>query len=1346
MRIDRGDLLDLLGRFALAGHGVITGSAGVGKTVAVNQLTQRMLNDGRGVVLVSVGDLGAATNDDIASAIPHTGDILNALAVHFAGHRNTPGLMIVDGFDAARDPIVRERVLRLIRRFVHAAAGRWHVIVTVRPYDAAKSPDLLSLFANESSRSAATRLIEIPLLSSKEVDSVTSSVSGFRTVVTRASPQMRELLRLPFNLWLVEQILRTAGEEAVDDLSSVDTDAQLLDRFWRTRVSGGLDGESRAAVARLAAQAMATSQALVVATSDVWSNELQGPWDSLLSAEVLSLVGPADSRVSFRHNVLFDYATSLYVLSSEPVQLRRFLTTVPSRALFLRPSLLFLFTNLWEYERERFWKLFRGVADEAQLPVRLVSRLIPPYVLASEARSLADLRPLLQPGWRDSARLILWVLQGARFAPEFRPLVWAKFLSYLSSDPEPLLAWEVTILLQLILSRTEEEQGSTGIHPRNRETRSNVAQSATSLLSHALTHRGEREGAGRWWDTLGARQALPLVIDTMDIEPERAIDLLRSILSLLEEPDVPIWYFLTLSQRITRIVEFAPGLARDIYRTVFSYVETSEAPTSFGGAVLRLQGTRRQDYEGVQYGLVREYPGFVADAPIEAIQGGLYAGCLDVLRDGILRHVEPGQLSAVIAKRTRPIVLAGIAAEWLEDESTLWPNHGRDDGVRLIEAAAHGVARLAQDGDSRLNTVLREYIGNAFISLAVARLLDAASEAPSGLAGPLRELALQRSVQTSLDLRQALGQFLRAASPHWTSAAKEEVETSILSLEANGSVKLSTLEKANIVDLLIGAIPRQSLVTPPAIRRATALKAAGGAPFIEPPIRFEAMSSSFTQEDWLTEQGVDPGSPPNKALRKTFKPLVAFQNDWRNATPTDEPAREVEAALKDTVDALAGTLADDLVVREAWTAVAGTAATLARMESLGPSHSRWNPIRDLLITALAEHPSSVDADADAAFTTAHWSPSPQTEAIQGLGSLLAKADDATIVDHLQRIITRERDPALRFLACRYLPRIFLCDPKRFWHIAETLAEAEANPVVMATLLDPLGSLAWNHAAEVRRVLEVAWPRWMESDHKELLRGMASVFLVLAAHAEDSWAMDVLGAAFREPIKYDNLLGPVFFRSAASLSPDASSDPQQAHTARLRDILSQGVDALKDADIGLKERQAKGENLAGARGRIHQLVDTVATRLDVNLRFDSRVQKDDVDQTDETRDSVIRPYYSLVWPVISNVLEFGEATGLLMAPTAHHLLELFNVLLKVDAAAIVVAANRAVQAAKGDNYNLDSLAIREVVTLMETVLADHRDVLIEGPSMEAALSLLDTFAEAGWTEALQLIWRLDEAFR
>ena len=101
---------------------------------------------------------------------------------------------------------------------------------------------------------------------------------------------------------------------------------------------------------------------------------------------------------------------------------------------------------------------------------------------------------------------------------------------------------------------------------------------------------------------------------------------------------------------------------------------------------------------------------------------------------------------------------------------------------------------------------------------------------------------------------------------------------------------------------------------------------------------------------------------------------------------------------------------------------------------------------------------------------------------------------------------------------------------------------------------------------------------------------------------------------------------------------------------------------------------------------------------------------------------------------------------MFARTAHHFMELLNRVLKYDPKGVLHLAAGVAESSEPTSYNLDSLAISEVVKLVEAVLVDHRAEVRDGQSLQDLLNLLDIFAKAGWPEALQLVFRLDEVFR
>jgi hypothetical protein len=131
------------------------------------------------------------------------------------------------------------------------------------------------------------------------------------------------------------------------------------------------------------------------------------------------------------------------------------------------------------------------------------------------------------------------------------------------------------------------------------------------------------------------------------------------------------------------------------------------------------------------------------------------------------------------------------------------------------------------------------------------------------------------------------------------------------------------------------------------------------------------------------------------------------------------------------------------------------------------------------------------------------------------------------------------------------------------------------------------------------------------------------------------------------------------------------------------------------------------------------------------------------------DDISRPkFFHDVLPILERVLNFGKhpETGILLASTAHHFMELLNGVVKYEPRLVLRLAAEVIESSKRYNYNLDSMAMKEIVKLVESLLADYREEIQDETSVTHLLNVLDAFVEAGWPEALNLVWRLDEVYR
>jgi hypothetical protein len=189
-----------------------------------------------------------------------------------------------------------------------------------------------------------------------------------------------------------------------------------------------------------------------------------------------------------------------------------------------------------------------------------------------------------------------------------------------------------------------------------------------------------------------------------------------------------------------------------------------------------------------------------------------------------------------------------------------------------------------------------------------------------------------------------------------------------------------------------------------------------------------------------------------------------------------------------------------------------------------------------------------------------------------------------------------------------------------------------------------------------------------------------------------------------------------------------------------DAVARGLSQLRseNANLPKDEFQTKWRMLYG-------VIDDAVTRIyfaaDINPNLRERKEH-------PLNDSARMKFFQDVLPVLEKILKISKEpeTGIFLAPTAHHFMELLNGVLRYDPPLVLRIASEVVACSKRFNYNLDSMAMGEVVKLVELILADYRDKVQGETSIKQLLELLDAFVVAGWPEALNLVWRLDEIYR
>lgn len=253
--------------------------------------------------------------------------------------------------------------------------------------------------------------------------------------------------------------------------------------------------------------------------------------------------------------------------------------------------------------------------------------------------------------------------------------------------------------------------------------------------------------------------------------------------------------------------------------------------------------------------------------------------------------------------------------------------------------------------------------------------------------------------------------------------------------------------------------------------------------------------------------------------------------------------------------------------------------------------------------------------------------------------------------------------------------------------------------------------------------------------------IAAVVSDLALDAETDWAVKLVQAWLSEPVRQAHWLAKCAFRTRQFILPsnrELSFGRAVSLEARIIQAAAVGIAQLNPVPPATASEADK--EIARV---FYNLVNEAVTRL--YFALDPKHPRDDQPKSTEAES---REFYFATKPILDAVVAFGHqpAGGAMLGPTAHYFMQLLNVAVGYDTKGVLAYAAAIATASKPYGYNLDHLAVKEVVELVETILADHRIEVQDEAAFNNLLTLLDAFTEVGWPSALALVWRLDEIYR
>lgn len=1349
MNIARQELTKAFHQFAQEGHGVVVGHPGAGKTYMLSTFCRQCLDEGRSCLYLPIDKLGVETLSELREVLGYTGDFISYLRSQDISPSGAQAYLVIDAFDAARSDKSQRLFLNLIQMAMRDLPAHWRVIASVRTYDARKSQDLLSLFPRSAEERGGPefqlpdvkcRHFCVPLLTVAEADAAASAFPGFQSAYAQSSPSFRELLRTPFHLWLVEQL--SADNTVLPRLTAVYTEVELLNLFWQERVLKGHSAEGKQFLATRIARALVDSRSLSVRKDQVFSIAESEPWRELLSSGVLAEEERGGQRVSFAHNILFDFAVSELLIEDNPQALESFLAEDRSRPLFLRPSLNYYFTNLWHGKPDTFWDIFWHVIANPHPDLRLFARLLPATVIARELADPVQIEPLLIRQRHDRAtgdQAILRVLQALKALDVARDATWSVICEKLSQDCSDRFIGELAQSVAVMHERVVKAAAG------DRDRIAALCGSAARNMLKWVWERRQREG-GKRYDGLGSFCLVPLVAKTFGYAPADARAVLEPVWDLVNEESFPIDYLSRLTDNIAGIWRWDPVFVAKTFETVFSYHEQSDAKTSMGTPIMPITSNRRQDYRMCHYHLKNAFPGFLKVAPRIACETAVR--CLTPYMVG--SHVVPYLREGVDINETiETFQFRGRTVRYIPDHSYIWAqSRYPEEPIEIADEVATYLRTSAAAGDTNaVQTVIDVLCDNLAGAYFWRQLFLVASEHPAFFIPLMWNLAGVSSFQIENDTVHELGLFLTAAAPITPRSELRQIEESVLALVANvpadadselyirrrnrllNCIGLDHLQKPESKDILAGALQQKAI------------------PENRPLARFESSWKPYTEQDHLKDRGVDVSIPENREIFDCFEPLGKFSSEWQNKKPSVEAIQGGLPALERAWSLLKKEGNRDAILSERLLTKCGECAETMARGIEGPDSHGFTLCREILLECAVDVSPEPTSDDDDKYRHASWSPAPRNEAAQGLPWLAARIKgDGEIIAAIENL-AKDKVPSVRYLAASELFRTAWSYTDDFWRIVEARAKSEANRVVQDALCHSLSYAIQKDEQRACKVLDgLIQPAFEEGQESELLESIVHLVMGLYIERDNQWAEGVSNRIIESPKPYRKALTRAILDALSYITPAALStadDTAQAEKARA--WVLRGVDAAAVELSALLKlpKEEINEQVQEVVRSLYSSIDEVIMRLYFAAGiFEGGKDSPAVSDVDRER------YYHFVRPMLDRVIDVcdHEKGGLLFASTAHYFMELLNGVLAYDVKHVLHLAHNVARVGTSGGYNLDSMAVREVVKLIETILANHRVDVRDGDALEDLLGILDIFSDVGWPDAMKLVWRLDEVFR
>lgn len=1329
-------------RDSLSIHRVVIGQPGAGKSGVLYQVCERLLSEGKDVVLLLADDLQAASGSPLRDVLRLDNDLPEVLAGWLGAES---AYLVIDALDAARDPKVAHQ-LRSSMLEVTASGSRWTILASVRRFDLKHSPEIRDLFPGQPTEGyanrefAGTAHFDVPALQDAELRYAGDRNPALANLLAKARRDKvtRELLLQPFNLALACELLR-AGV-TVQEIVPIETNTALLDLFWNRRVTDSQPrGAEREAVLAVTVKKLVSDLAMRI--PDNRDPENRHLVSELADRHVLDPAAFRDGEIRFAHHLLHDYAVSqLLFRQLSAVQLVAALEAQPELFVYARQSLLLHFDQLWNRDpsRQIFWS---ASVTLMRSPLPLVARILGTECAVMKIVAWTDFAPLLaavQTADAAASAMLRYTVGSFMDIEDSDQLAaagpaWAHLAVHLA-DKAGEFSWQVHLLLNKLVP--ERLPAVPAVLPH--------ANRAGRLLAAHLFR--QPEPVIRFGPPF--LTAVRTICRTAAAAPADSIAALLPLIAKEFARHFGDRVYWSLADETKHLIPIAPEFVRDFYITVFGNEVSADGWEQFGSKIMPMQMKRSDNYGLARHRLHADFPGFFRAAPVEATMA--VVRFMPAFRQ---RHHPLHSGKRDIRRRFR---FENRSCHLVDDLSYIWASdasHHDDDALAVLREMRAGWVHLARTGRKQeLEAIIAVMAKEAELAILWRVLLDAGNRAPASLGVRISPLLAERAILVGVDTHHAAARLLAVVYPYLKRSQRARIERVVLTLPKQrwkgADNKLRSVDGWR--GLYLNQMPTRLMATAKARALRRALEEADALRKNVAPFRSYSSTGRMEWADFVPSlRHVDLKTSTHLAAREWDERLRQFaRTDGKgiSSEAVDAIWPSLSGAYQFAVNSAPTDLHPDLA-QIVWAQTVNVAEIIVRSGSFPAAPERRDFLRALLLRAARDPRPETDSGAEASFARGpSWgSPSPRINAAQAL--IVWPRESGAIDDEIRtvlRTLAADPHPAVRFQIAASCNALYEADQTLMWDLIRERTAQETNAGVWTGWLGVIDRIAPGHRDEAAALFFDFLKRFPQNqeDYRDsaahAVSGLSDLFVRFGHPGAAQYVMEMV----EDPITHAHFLGHLChsFRNtlAVGFLPNSTEFQRALHQRGLDFFLRlarSAAGALQQFDAAVKGgTPPKTEDVRS----VLQLLDN----LNMQVFFASGAH--DAKKTrgsDEPAAPPVMEFWHETKPIIEVLV------GLPSAHIAYHLAETLEHLVPADPRAIFRCIVAVVANTKPDGFAQESLAVGVISRIVERYLADYAALFIEDRDCMAGLiQVLDTFADVGWPEARRLIRNLSRLYR